>query len=288
MPQPLAVQVLVVGHGVGDAPRHGPRMSEVLDARHAGEGEADDVELGTRETHLLVAPRQLDHPVRVARDERQPASGPVPADDPRVAARRLDTLDTLGVEEGQHLLAQPVDDVGVEELRRERAEEQVDAPEDAERRPRRPRARLGGIHAETERLDLRGTREPLRQRLVDTADVGREPRLGLVVEPLEAPSDRRLQAHLAREPVPRQAGGPDVLGGAALHAPAVVLELPAPVQRRHAALEPRELHDVVGAQVGHAEGVAADVAHGVSRRRPHPCHRSTSMRAVTRGRSRTR
>ncbi len=212
-----------------------------------------------------------------------------PADDPGVAARRLGALDPLGVEHRQGVRAETLGDVRVEQLRRERPEEQVDAPEDAERRPRLPGARRRGIRPEVEQRDLRCAREPLGERVVDTVDVCRQPRPRLRVQPLEAAPHRRLEQHLPGEAVPGEPVGADVLGGATLHAPPVVLDLPGAVEGGDPALQPGQLQDVVGAQVRDADGVAPHLGgHVASRRRPQPCQRSTSMRAVTRGRSRTR
>ncbi len=60
----LDEHVLVVGSGVGDAPRHVAGVGEVLHARDAGEGEAGDVErvvgVGARQPHLLVAVGELE------------------------------------------------------------------------------------------------------------------------------------------------------------------------------------------------------------------------------------
>src|SRR5690606_22466791 len=63
--QPLAVEVLVVGHGVGDGPGDGAGVTEVGDAGDAGHGEADDIELRAGQADLLVHARVLDEPVRV-------------------------------------------------------------------------------------------------------------------------------------------------------------------------------------------------------------------------------
>ncbi len=85
-PQPLPVQVLVVGHGVGDGPGDRARVAEVADARDARDGEADDVELRAGEVDLLVDAGILDESVRVTGDERVPGDGPLPAHQPAVAA----------------------------------------------------------------------------------------------------------------------------------------------------------------------------------------------------------
>ncbi len=88
--QALGVHVLVVRHRVGDRPGHLARVGEVLDARHPGEGEADDVD-GVRgilaaEPDLLVDAGRLDDPVRVTADERQTACGATAGGRPGVAA----------------------------------------------------------------------------------------------------------------------------------------------------------------------------------------------------------
>ena len=68
-----------------------PGVGEVLHARHAGEGEAGDVEgvvgVGAGQPDLLVAVGALEPPVRVPGDHRHPAGGAPAADGPGVAAR---------------------------------------------------------------------------------------------------------------------------------------------------------------------------------------------------------
>ena len=74
-PQPLAEHLDAVRDRVGDPPRRVAGVPEVLHARHPGEREADHVELVAREPDLLVHPGQLDHPVRVAGEQRQARCG---------------------------------------------------------------------------------------------------------------------------------------------------------------------------------------------------------------------
>ena len=61
------------------------------------------------------------------------------------------------------------------------------------------------------------------------------------------------------------------------------------VKANDPALEPGQLHDIGGTQVRDTHRVPHDLRrHSESRRRPQPCQRSTSIRAVTLGRLRTR
>ncbi len=84
--QAFAVQVLVVGHGVGDGPGDRAGVAEVGDAGDSGHGEADDVELRAGEVDLLVDAGVLDVAVRVTGEDGQAGRGPLAADQPAVAA----------------------------------------------------------------------------------------------------------------------------------------------------------------------------------------------------------
>lgn len=84
--QSLPVQVLVVGHGVGDGPGDRAGVAEVGDAGDAGDGEAEDVELGAGEPDLLVDAGFLDVAVRVAGEDGLAGGGAGAGDQPAVAA----------------------------------------------------------------------------------------------------------------------------------------------------------------------------------------------------------
>ena len=90
--QLLDREVLVVGHGVGDSPRDGAGVGEVLHAGHAGKAEPHHVELGAGEADLLVAAGQVDGAVRVTGQQRLCGGRAVAPDHPRVAARAGLTL----------------------------------------------------------------------------------------------------------------------------------------------------------------------------------------------------
>jgi hypothetical protein len=61
-------------------------VAEVGDAGDAGDGEADDVELGAGEPDLLVDAGILDVAVRVAREDGVAGGGAGAGDQPAVAA----------------------------------------------------------------------------------------------------------------------------------------------------------------------------------------------------------
>ena len=86
-PQPFAVEVLVVGHRVGDRPGDLAGMTEMGDARNAGHGEPEHVVLRTGETDLLVDAGRFDDPVRITADQGGPGGGAVGGEQPAVAAR---------------------------------------------------------------------------------------------------------------------------------------------------------------------------------------------------------
>ena len=70
VPEPLDVHVLVVGHGVSDAPRDAGVVSEVREGRESRERQADRVELGAGDVVLVVDVGRVERPVRVAGHQR--------------------------------------------------------------------------------------------------------------------------------------------------------------------------------------------------------------------------
>ncbi|GAA3227793.1 hypothetical protein GCM10020256_39410 [Streptomyces thermocoprophilus] len=148
--QPLVVEVLVVGHGVGDGPGDGAGVAEVGEAGDAGDGEADDVELVAGEPYLLVDAGVLDEPVRVAGEDRLPGGGAVAGEEPAVAAGGAGAVggeqaDRVGPQVPYRLLAP--------QFGGEPGEQDVRGQPDAERGPRLPAA--GG---EAGRVELGGRR----------------------------------------------------------------------------------------------------------------------------------
>ena len=81
----LQVQVLVVGHGVGDAPGHGRVVPEVREPRDAGERQADHVELRAGDVVLVVDVGRVQRAVRVPRQQRLPRGRAAPRQHPVVA-----------------------------------------------------------------------------------------------------------------------------------------------------------------------------------------------------------
>ena len=98
---PLHVEVLVVGHGVGNAPGHALVVPEVGKARAAREGKTDNVELGAGHVVLVVDVGHVKTPVRIARDQRGPRRRPFGTEGPAVGAgvglgERCDRISKLG------------------------------------------------------------------------------------------------------------------------------------------------------------------------------------------------
>ncbi len=249
----LLEDVLVVGHRVGDRPRHLARVREVLHARDAGEGEAEHVELVRREPHLRVDTRRLEGPVRVTADQRPAGCGARTADRPGVAAgavRRVAGQQRLvGAEHGPRAV--------VPELGRHAREEEVLGVEDGQRRPRLPGRRLD---VEPDQLGGRVRRRCV-QPGVHTIDVRRDEGAGLLPQPVERPPGRVDDPGLPRPGVPRQLGGAEHLGGGAGRAAALVLQLPGAVARGRPALPVGEVEHVGGPDVRDAVRVAVDPSH---------------------------
>nr|MCF0101693.1 hypothetical protein [Streptomyces sp. MH191] len=253
-PQPLPVQVLVVGHGVGDGPGDRAGVREVRDARDAGDGEPEDVELGAGQPDLLVDPGFLDEPVRIARDDGLSGGGTGAGDEPAVAPGGAGTVgreqpDRLRAEVPYHLLPP--------QLRGEAGEQDVGAEPDAERGPGLPAA--GG---EPGAGELGGTARPGGEPFVDALDVRPHPGGGLRVPFLQggvtAPRGV-LQAGPACEAVPGEGLAAEEGGGGAPDTVALHLQLPGAVPRGDPALGAGEREDVTGAQMRDPVGVAVEV-----------------------------
>src|SRR5687767_12208445 len=84
--QLLAVQVLIISHGIRDRPGYASGVPEVWQAWNAGKGKPDDVELRARQTHLLVDAGEFHEAVRVAGNEGRPGFSQAAGSSPGVAA----------------------------------------------------------------------------------------------------------------------------------------------------------------------------------------------------------
>lgn len=133
--QPLDVQVLVVGHRVGDGPGGGAGVPEVGEAGHTGDGEAQDVVVRAGQADLLVDARVLDEAVRVARDDRRAAGGAVARHHPAVAAG---DAGAVGGEEGERLVSEGAGHALAPQLGGEAGEQDVRGDPDRQRHPRLP------------------------------------------------------------------------------------------------------------------------------------------------------
>ncbi len=246
-PQPLAVEVLVVGHGVGDGPGDRAGVAEVGDAGDARHGEADDVELRAGQTYLLVDTGILDEPVRVAGDHRLPGDRALPRDQPAVAARGAGAV---GGEQAHGVRPEAPGDVVAPQLGGEPGEEEVRGQPHRQRGPRLPAAGDGAGAGE-----LRGV-EPV-QALVDAGDVRPDPVGGLRVVLLqagEAAAGRVGHPGAPDQHVPGQFRGAEEGGRGALGAVPLHLDLPAAVEGGHQPLDTREFTRVVRPQMGNPQG----------------------------------
>ena len=86
IPQLLDVEVLVVGGGVGDAPADPRVVAEVGEGRDAGEGQADNVELGAGDAVLVVGVGGVQRTVGIAGHQRLAGGGELSGPGPTVAA----------------------------------------------------------------------------------------------------------------------------------------------------------------------------------------------------------
>lgn len=249
--QLLPVEVLVVGHRVGDRPGHAARVPEVGDARDAGDGEAHHVELGAGEPDLLVDARVLDEAVRVARDDRGPGGGAGAGEQPAVGAGGAGAV---GGEEGRAVVAEPAGDLFAPEFGGESGEEDVGGEPDAERGPGLPAA--GG---EPGGGELRCAGGPFGQARVDPVDVRAHPGGGRRREPVVAAAGGVGEPGPPGEPVPVDGLRTEVRGGRAEHPVALGLQLPGAVQGGVVALGAGERERAAGLQVGYPPVVPEDL-----------------------------
>lgn len=257
--QALAVEVLVVGHGVGDGPGDRAGVAEVGDAGDAGHGEADHVELVAGQADLLVDAGVLDEAVRVAREERVPGDGALPGDQPAVAAGGAGAV---GGEQADRLRAEVPYRLLAPELRGEAGEQDVGGQPHGERGPGLPAA---GGEADPGELGG-GTREvtltDVGEAFVDAVDVRLHPlgRLGVLLgERGLAAAGGVFQPDAAREHVPGEGARAEERRRGALRAVPFDLQLPGPVAGGDQALCPGEGDGVGSTQVRDAPGVPVDL-----------------------------
>ncbi len=249
--QLLAVEVLVVGHRVGDRPGHPARVAEVCDARDAWDGQAHHVELGAGEPQLLVDARVLDEAVRVTGDDRGAGGGAGAGEEPAVGAGGAGAV---GGEEGRTVVPEPAGDLLTPELGGEPGEEDVGGEPDAERGPGLPAA--GG---EPGGGELRGAGGPFGQARVDPVDVRAHPGGGPGRQPLVAAAGGVGEPGPPGEPVPVDGLGAQVRGGRAEQPVALGLQLPGPVHSGVVALGAGERERAAGPQVGYPPVVPEDL-----------------------------
>ena len=94
--EPLDVEVVVIGLGVGHAPCHAGVVAEMGKAGAAREGEPQGVEVGAGDVVLVVDVGGVERPVGVARNERLPRGRAAAQQGPVVAP-------PLGVREPAHV-----------------------------------------------------------------------------------------------------------------------------------------------------------------------------------------
>ncbi|MGX1131706.1 hypothetical protein RKD49_003896 [Streptomyces glaucescens] len=251
--QPLLVQVLVVGHGVGDGPGDGAGVAEVGDAGDAGHGEADDVELRAGQVDLLVDAGVLDPAVRVARDDGLSGDGPLAGHQPAVAAGGAGAV---GGEQADGLGTEVPCGVRAPEFRGEPGEEDVGGQPDGERGPGLPTA--GGQAGLGELGCAVGA---CRETVVDA--VGVRPyelrRLGVPFgQRVEAAAGGVGDAGAAGENVPGEGVGAEEGGGGALGAVAFDLQLPGAVEGGDPALGAGEFRCAAGSHMRDAPGVSVE------------------------------
>ena len=289
VPEPLDVHVLVVGHGVGDAPRDAGVVPEVREAREPRERQADRVELGAGDVVLVVDVGRVEPPVRVAGHERSTRSGPGAGQRPVVAARvglahRADGLLEVGEvrqrvvsgavvlrgrrhdeqiapvarqQLGGLLRAQGGEQLRAPELRLEDAHQDVPSLEDGQAVPRLPPLRLVFYQREL------GGQRPGLDEGVDAGRVGVQHRPRLVVQVLVVEPDRRADLEPAHLDVLLQGVGARVLRPSAVGQQPVVLHVPQPVLCRREGLPEEGVAGGAGPHVGNPVGVAVDVDRAV-------------------------
>ena len=285
VPEALDVHVLVVGHGVGDAPRDAGVVTEVREAREPGERQAYRVELGAGDVVLVVDVGRVEPPVRVAGHQRSTRSGPGAGQRPVVAARiglahRADGLLEVGevrqrVVSGAVVLrgrrhdeqiapvarqqlcrparTERVQQLRPPQLRLEDAHQDVPTLEDGQAVPRLPPLRLVFYQREL------GGQRPGVDEGVDSGRVGVQHRPRLVVQVLVVEPDRRTDLEPAHLDVLLQGVGARVLGPSAVGQQSVVLHVPQPVLGRREGLPEEGVAGGAGPHVGNPVGVAVDV-----------------------------
>ena len=107
----LDVEVLVIGAGVGDAPRDVLVVAEVRKARTSGKGQADYVEVGTGDMVLIVNVWRIEPPVRVSRHQRLAGRRPRAVHRPVVGAAIV-VLEPFDCGETVLQMVDAVNDVG--------------------------------------------------------------------------------------------------------------------------------------------------------------------------------
>ena len=263
--QSLEVQILIVTHGIRDAPGDVVALTEVRDSRDAGKREPGHVERFVRtcrgEVELLIDARQFEESMRVAGDDGRTGRTPLGRHTPGVAARhriaevhrrggllgrrragdREDLpqerlighrghrgvgLPRLEVPEPQRIQTERAAGMQAEEFRGEPPEEHVMHDEHRDRRPRPPRQRTM-----RQRLEFRcGSRRlEVAEGAVHAVGVGGDQFPGAGGRCVEDAFRRHVELGAAGEGVPFDAAGPEDLGGASLGAQPHELDLPAPV-----------------------------------------------------------
>lgn len=250
-PELLAVEVLVVGHRVGDRPGHVPGVAEVRDPGDARYRQPDHVVLRAGEPDLLVDARAFDVPVRVAGDQGRAGRRVLTGNQPAVAARRPRAL---GGEDVDRRVAELPGDLLAPQLGREPGEQDVHRHPDPERRPRLPL-----LQRQPGRRELRSPRGTAGQTVVDARDVGLDPLPGAVVQRLQAAFRGVGEPRLPGERVPGDAFRPEEGGGGAEVPAALQLDLPGPVGGDVQALQVGERERVTGPKVRNALGIAVNL-----------------------------
>ena len=285
VPEPLEVHVLVVGHGVRDAPGDVGVVSEVREAREPREGQADRVELRAGDVVLVVDVGRVERPVGVAGHERPTRSRPRAGQRPVVASRvglahRADGAFEIGE------MRQCVVSVGVvlgsrghDEQVAAVARQQLGGLLRAER-PKQlfpPELGLEDAHQDVSPLVHGETvpRLPPVRRVVDERELGGQrsrvdegvdagrvcPQHGpsLVVQVLVVEPDRRADLEPAHLHVLLQGVRARVLRPSAIGQQAVVLHVPQPVLGRGEGLAEEGVVGRAGPDVRNPVGVAVDV-----------------------------
>ena len=236
------------------------------DARHTGEGQADDVDAvpGTlglhHEAHLLVDAGQLEQPVRVGghewsalgADAHRPGVRAV-----RVGARRDQRCGERGEALGQQ---------GAEQGGRRVGQPDVVAQVQGERRVRVERQRLHPVGGELGRAPGPG----VQPRVHPVGEPGEPGPVLRVVEGVERLAGRAVQVHLPGGDVVRRRRRAEHLGAHAGDPAVLAVDLPGPLRRHVPPLEVGQLGQGRGHERRHAVRVPVATARHVTRRRPGP------------------